>query len=73
MNSGIVIQSLDRAAGLDDVQDDEDTRDDDQRPTDQPEEGKASGHQAGRVHQPPRIRPFPTPTKKPGPIRNVHW
>jgi hypothetical protein len=36
-------QRLDRTTGLDEVQDDEGSREDDERPTNQPEQGKAGG------------------------------
>src|SRR5918993_1919751 len=52
-------QRLYRATGRNDVQDDEGSRDDDERPTDQPEHGKARGHQAGPVHEPPQDQAVP--------------
>jgi hypothetical protein len=70
MNSGH--QHLGRAIGRDGVQDDQGAHDADQRPTDQPEQGQARGHQAGSVHQPPQDQAVPMPAKTPGPIRNVH-
>ena len=71
VTSTACIASAVKATSGDDTHDDQHSRDDDERPTNQPEQGETRGHQSGPVHQPPQDQAVPDADEKarsyPGP------